>query len=199
MYHWSARPPFSCRALKVLNSLHLAVLFSLKSLFFHWVVRTDPRYGARSSPNSNVQSRFSSYHAQAKLLMRGPSLQYLLAPRGELLGIGGSPSCSTKDKARCVQPATAPRLWRRELAEFHTALHFIIPGHFPSTLMRANGVTRVPDVHSSKRSWWKIVRASAPPWEPTPSCRIAIVSAAISPSLSAKRRPEMYFRRNSSI
>ena len=34
-------------------------------------------------------------------------------------------------------------------------------------------------------------------WEPTPTCRIAIVRAAISPSQSAKRRLEKYFRRNS--
>ena len=39
-----------------------------------------------------------------------------------------------------------------------------------------------------------MARASAPPWEPTPRCRIAAVRAAISPSLSAKSRLETYFR-----
>ena len=34
-----------------------------------------------------------------------------------------------------------------------------------------------------------MARASAPPWDPTPICRIAVVRAAISPSLSAKSRP----------
>ena len=31
-----------------------------------------------------------------------------------------------------------------------------------------------------------MARASAPPWDPTPSCRIAVVRAAISPSLSQR-------------
>ena len=62
---------------------------------------------------------------------------------------------------------------------------------FWSTLILANGVSRVPDAHSSKMSWWKMARASAPP-----SCRIAAVRAAISPSLSAENRLETYFCRN---
>ena len=43
----------------------------------------------------------------------------------------------------------------------------------------------------------KEARVSAPPWEPTPSCRIAVVRAAISPSLSARSRRETNFRKNS--
>ena len=42
--------------LKVLDALHLAILFSLKSLFIHWVVRTDPGEGVRGLLNNNVQS-----------------------------------------------------------------------------------------------------------------------------------------------
>ena len=41
-------------------------------------------------------------------------------------------------------------------------------------------------------------KASAPPWVLTPICRIAVVRAAISPSLSAKSRRETY-RKNSPI
>ena len=40
-------------------------------------------------------------------------------------------------------------------------------------------------------------KASAPPGVPTPICRIEVVSAAISHSLSAKSRRETYFRKNS--
>ena len=42
-----------------------------------------------------------------------------------------------------------------------------------------------------------MARASAPPWDPTPSCRIAVVKAAISPSLSARSRRETHFRKTS--
>ena len=35
-----------------------------------------------------------------------------------------------------------------------------------------------------------MAKASAPPWEPTPSCRITVVRAAISPSLIARSRRE---------
>ena len=38
--------------------------------------------------------------------------------------------------------------------------------------------TRIAIVH--QMSWWKMARGSAPPWDPTPSCRIAVVRAAIS-------------------
>ena len=85
-----------------------------------------------------------------------------------------------------VLRATAACFGRGLLAQFRTAPHSFIPKHFSST--RAGGVSRVHDVHSSKMSWWKMVRASAPPWERTPSCRNAVVRAAISPSLSAKSR-----------
>ena len=44
-----------------------------------------------------------------------------------------------------------------------------------------------------------MARASAPPWGPTQSCRIAVVRAAISLSLSERSRPETYFRKNSPI
>ena len=40
-----------------------------------------------------------------------------------------------------------------------------------------------------------MARASAPPWDPTPNCRIDVVRAAIPPSLSAKSRRETYFRK----
>ena len=91
--------------------------------------------------------------------------------------------------------ATAACFGRGLLAQFRTAPHSIIPKHFSST--RAGGVSRVHDVHSSKMSWWKMVRASAPPWERTPSCRDAVVRAAIRPSLSAKSRRGTHFRTNS--
>ena len=45
----------------------------------------------------------------------------------------------------------------------------------------------------------KDARASAPPWGPTLSCRIAVVRAANSPSQSARSRREAYFRKNSPI
>ena len=44
-----------------------------------------------------------------------------------------------------------------------------------------------------------MARASAPSWNPTSSCRTAVVRATISPSLSAKSRRETYFRQNSPI
>ena len=44
-----------------------------------------------------------------------------------------------------------------------------------------------------------MARASAPPWVPTPICRIEVVRAAISPSLSARSRLETYFRTNSPV
>ena len=40
-------------------------------------------------------------------------------------------------------------------------------------------------------------QASTPPGVPTPICRIDVIRAAISPSLSAKDRRETYFRKNS--
>ena len=53
--------------------------------------------------------------------------------------------------------------WEKELAEFRTALHPMNTRPFlSSTLIRASGVPRVPDTHSSKMSWWKMARASAP-------------------------------------
>ena len=44
-----------------------------------------------------------------------------------------------------------------------------------------------------------MARASAPPWEPTPNCRIAAVRAATSSALSTNSRLETYVRRNSTI
>ena len=70
---------------------------------------------------------------------------------------------------------------------------------FSSALILESGVSRVPEVHSSKMSWWKMARASAPPWEPTPSCRIATARAVISPSLNADNRLETNVRRTSPI
>ena len=40
-----------------------------------------------------------------------------------------------------------------------------------------------------------MAKASAPPGVPTPICRIEVVKAAMSPSLSAKSRRETYFRK----
>ena len=40
-----------------------------------------------------------------------------------------------------------------------------------------------------------MARASAPPWVPTPICRIEVVRAAISPSLSAKQSSRDVFSR----
>ena len=44
-----------------------------------------------------------------------------------------------------------------------------------------------------------MAEASAPPWEPTPSCRIATVKATISPSLSAKVRVETFSKKLLSV
>ena len=51
-------------------------------------------------------------------------------------------------------------------------------------------------LHSSWLIWWKMARASSPSREPTPSWRIAVVRAAISPSPSARSRLETYFHKN---
>ena len=40
---------------------------------------------------------------------------------------------------------------------------------FSSTFFRAEGAFSNPDTHSPKMSWWKIVKASAPPCEATPT------------------------------
>ena len=85
---------------------------------------------------------------------------------------------------------------RRKLAEFRTANHSTFQNIFSSTLLRASGVSRVPEVHSPKESWWKMSRASAPPWETPPSGRIAAVRAAISLSRSDKSRLETRFHTN---
>ena len=69
-----------------------------------------------------------------------------------------------------MRPASLPL----PLAEILTAFHSIIQKQlFSSTLIRANGVSRDRAVHSSKMSWWKIAKASAPPCEPTPVFLIA--------------------------
>ena len=70
---------------------------------------------------------------------------------------------------------------------------------FSSTLILASGSFRDPEAHLSYMSWWQMASVSAPPWEPPPSCRIAAVTGAISPSLSAGSRLQTYFRRNSFI
>ena len=52
--------------LKDLNPLHRAILFILKSLFFRWVVRTDPWEGTRGLLASNMQSGLSCCHSQCQ-------------------------------------------------------------------------------------------------------------------------------------
>ena len=87
----------------------------------------------------------------AELQSRRPSTSPCSAPRS--LGIGWTPSCSTQDWARCVQPAAAACFGRRDPAEFRTTPHSMSPKPFlSSTLMRASGVSSVPDAHSSKMS-----------------------------------------------
>ena len=98
--------------LKVFNPLHLVILFSLKSVFFHWVVRTNPREGC---------ARLVGQQRAVGL----PLLPFPMPDFPRSLGIGGSPSCATE--ARCVQPATAECLGRKELADFRTTLHSISP------------------------------------------------------------------------
>ena len=119
--------------------------------------------------------------------------------RGLWASVGWTPSCSTWDRGRRFLPATAACFGRRQLAEFRAALRSVSGKLSPlSTWILACGLSSVPDAHSSKMSWWKIASASAPPWEPPLSCRIA-VRVEISPLLSARSRLETYFRRNSSI
>ena len=60
-------------------------------------------------------------------------------------------------------------------------------------------VSKDPDIHSSKMSWRKIAKASGPPCEPTPTCLIAVVRAAISPSLSAESHLDIHFRTTPSL
>ena len=105
------------------------------------------------------------------------------------LGIGWTASCSTKERARCFHPATA--------AEFLTTFRSIIQKQFfSSALNRHEGAFTDPVAHSPKMSWWKMARASVSPYEPTPTCLIAAMRAAISLSL---RTIDTYFRTNSAI
>ena len=55
-------------------------------------------------------------HSQCQITLEGTVNVSLL--RHTIFGIGGSPSCSTKDGARCFQPATAACLGTRELVTF---------------------------------------------------------------------------------
>ena len=102
-----------------------------------------------------------------------------------------------------TSPCSAPRSFgmvaacvrRRLLAQFLTALHAIIPKQFlSSTFIRAESAFDEPVAHSSKMSRWKMAGASAPPCEPAPTRLIAVMRAAISPSLRVKSRLETYFR-----
>ena len=130
---------------------------------------------------------------------RGSSVPMSFFQASELKPVNGPSTspCSAPRSSRCFQPATAACDRRRELAEFHSAPP-LKKTVVSSTLIRASGSSSVPDVHSSEMRW-KMARASVPPWEPTPSCRIAAVRVAIAPSLSANHRLETYFHRNSSI
>ena len=103
----------------VLHPLHLAILFSLKPLFFHLVVRTDPSEGARNLLGGNVLQL--QPFPMPNYTRGGPSTSPCSAPRSS--GIRESPSLLNEEEVWCCQPATAASLERRELAALRTAPH----------------------------------------------------------------------------
>ena len=90
---------------------------------------------------------------------------------------------------RCFHPAAAACLGRRLLAEFHTASLSIIPEQFFSQTM-----IRADDIHSSRMSLWKIARGLRSSLRANSYLRtIAVMSAAVSPSLGAGSRFDTRF------
>ena len=109
------------------------------------------------------------------------------------------PSGSTYESLRCFHAVTAVRLESQCTADIRTVAHAANPKQiFSSTFMRASGPVKLPVSHSSKLRW-KIAPASAPPYEATPGCLVAVTSTAISPPLTARSRLVTHVRRKSPI
>ena len=133
---------------------------------------------------------------RARLHPREPSTSPCSAPRS--YGIGESPSCSTWDRFRCFQAAAAVRLVRNRDAALRTASHSIIPKQFfSSTLILASGPLSELVIHSFiVEELMENGQDLSATWCANSDCRIEVVWAAMSPSLSAKCRRETYFRKN---
>ena len=128
---------------------------------------------------------------KAKLHSKGPSTH--LCSVLDLLALVLLLLVPRKTVLDCFQPATAARLVRKLPTELSTAFHSIIRNLlFSSTSIRAKGVSTGTAIHSSRMSWSEIAKASALSCEPSPTCLIAVMSAAISPSLSTNSRPRTF-------
>ena len=94
-----------------------------------------------------------------------PRVSAATVPRAKLHSRGPSTSpcsCSTWDKFRCFHPAAAVCLGKGKL-----------PRALLSNQSRQSSAARSGILRPTRRGWgwWKMARASAPPWDPTSSCR----------------------------
>ena len=122
--------------LEVGRFLHFGCVVCLQSLFFWWIVHANPWEAACRLLRSHTSPRFCRHHPQGQ------------APRS--FSIGGSPSCSTRDRSRCFHAAAAVCLGRNRDTASRTACHSIIPKQFfSSTLILASNPLSEPVIHSS--------------------------------------------------
>ena len=109
--------------------MHSAALFVWKSFCVCWVVRANPRERCLLHAVQHcVVVPLPPPITKARLHSKRPSTSPCSAPRS--FGIGWTPSCSTKERARCFQPASAACLGRGQSAKFRTAPHSTIPKQF---------------------------------------------------------------------
>ena len=132
---------FRASKLKVVDTLHSAALFVWKSLCVCWVVCGVPA----------VQQ-----HATEPRLLPSPMPDCTLRDRPRLLALHPDTLWHGLDtflfhKRKNTMFPNSHCCVLGELAEFRTAPPLNHSKHFSSTLIRACGVSRVPDVHSSKK------------------------------------------------
>ena len=134
---------FRASELKVLDSLSHPAAFRLSS--------SESCVLTRGLLHSNAPSCFSRHHHQSQTAFQGTVNVSLLCATifGHRLSV-----LLQKGQGTVFSAATA---------EFRTAPRSINPKK-SSTLILASGLSRVPDAHSSKMSWWKRACASASPW-----------------------------------
>ena len=104
---------FWATKLEVLKLVRSDLVFISEPLHVFVNVRTNPKNDSCCVLPRNVMhsERQSTSHWSAR----------------RSFDIGSTPSCSTKERARCLLPAIAVCLWRTSLAETLTAFHSIIP------------------------------------------------------------------------
>ena len=134
-------------------------VFGLNPFFFCRVVCSNP--GEVRAWRRAIGPQLQPFPVPGCTQGRGPSTSPCSAPRS--CGIGGSPSCSTKDRSRCVHPAMRHGLGEENLPLWAQHSNQSFQNSFLSTFILASGGTKDPDAHSSVMSWVKMARVSAPP------------------------------------